>query len=305
MEVSGAANHTESRHGVPAESEVALMQDLVKRAMTLIIAAVIVLLLLPRGVVSQTPSASNASMATAKVTANSAPAETASKPDAEVPTLKEILDHAQKAVGGEEAWKSVNTRLMKGLYQSEDSSAFVAIEIYQKSPDKTMYKMKLPQDIILRDVCDGKAAWVEDPRGGYHEYTGASLASRVRRSQFSEQANTILIAATGKVLGMEKVGTHNAYVVEFSPQKNEKAKLYFDVESGLEIRTEETYSSPEGPYVVKLDMDDYRDVDGMKFPFRMKRTEKGAIINIRLTQVKNNFPIDDELFAKPASAPKH
>ena len=168
-----------------------------------------------------------------------------------------------------------------------------------------MYKMKLPQDIILRDVCDGKAAWVEDPRGGYHEYTGASLASRVRRSQFSEQANTILIAATGKVLGMEKVGTHNAYVVEFSPQKNEKAKLYFDVESGLEIRTEETYSSPEGPYVVKLDMDDYRDVDGMKFPFRMKRTEMGAIINIRLTQVKNNFPIDDELFAKPASAPKH
>ena len=305
MEVSGAANDTESRHGIPAESEVALMQDLVKRAMTLIIAAVIVLLLLPRGVVSQTPSASNASMVTAKVTANSASAETTSKPDAEVPTLKEILDHAQKAVGGEEAWKSVNTRLMKGLYQSEDSSAFVAIEIYQKSPDKTMYKMKLPQDIILRDVCDGKTAWVEDPRGGYHEYTGASLASRVRRSQFSEQANTILITATGKVLGMEKVGTHNAYVVEYFPRKNEKARLYFDVESGLEIRTEETYSSPEGPYVVKLDMDDYRDVDGMKFPFRMKRTEKGAIINIRLTQVKNNFPIDDELFAKPASAPKH
>lgn len=280
------------------------MRDLLKRALTLIVGAVIVLLLLPRGVMSQTPSASNASIVTAKVTANSAPAAAAAKPDAELPTLKEILDHAQKAVGGEEVWKSVNTRLMKGVYQSEDSSAFVAIEIYQKSPDKTLYKMKLPQDIVLRDVCDGKAAWVEDLRGGYHEYTGASLASRVRRSQFSEQANMILIAATGKVLGTEKVGTHNAYVIEYSPQKNEKAKLYFDTESGLEIRTEETYSSPEGPYVVKLDMDDYRDVDGMKFPFRMKRTEKGAIINIRLTLVKNNFPIDDTLFAKPASAPK-
>ena len=78
----------------------------------------------------------------------------------------------------------------------------------------------------------------------------------------------------------------------------------FDTETGLEIRTEETYTTPEGPYVVKLDMDDYRDVDGLKFPFRMKRSEKGAIINIRLTQVKNNFPIDDELFAKPASSPK-
>src|SRR5882672_12718302 len=216
------------------------MQTPLKRALAILAAVAIVLLLIPRGVFSQTPAASNASMVTEKIAAapSSASAKSAGVPDAELPSLKDILDRAQKAVGGEEAWKSVNTRLMKGLYQSEDSSAFVAIEIYQKSPDKTMYKMKLPQDIILRDVCDGKAAWVEDPRGGYHEYTGASLASRVRRSQFSEQANTILIAAPGKVLGMEKVGTHNAYVVEFSPQKNEKAKLYFDVESGLEIRTE-------------------------------------------------------------------
>jgi zinc protease len=282
------------------------MQTHLKRALVILAAAVIVLLLMPRGVTSQTPAANNASMVSEKIATAPGGANPASvtKTEVELPSLKEILDRAEKAVGGEEAWKSVNTRLMKGVYQSEDSSAFVAMEIYQKSPDKTLYKMKLPQDIVMRDVCDGKSAWIEDPRGGYHEYSGAALASRVRRSQFSEQANMILIAATGKVLGVEKVGTHNAYVVEYSPQKNETAKLYFDTESGLEIRTEDTFQSPEGPYVVKLDMDDYREVDGMKFPFRMKRTEKGAVINIRLTQVKNNYPIEDELFAKPASAPK-
>ena len=282
------------------------MRIYAKRALAILAAAVVVLLLLPRGVFSQTPAANNASMVTEKISAAPAPAlaVNSTKPDAEVPSLKEILDRAQKAVGGEDAWKSVNTRLMKGVYQSEDSSAFVAMEIYQKSPDKTLYKMKLPQDIVMRDVCDGKAAWIEDPRGGYHEYTGAALESRLRRSQFSEQANMILIAATGKVLGVEKVGTHTAYVIQYSPQKNETAKLYFDTESGLEIRSEDSFTSPEGPYVVKLDMDDYREVDGMKYPFRMKRTEKGAVINIRLTQVKNNFPIDDELFAKPSSAPK-
>jgi outer membrane lipoprotein-sorting protein len=282
------------------------MQTHLKRALMILAAAVIVLLLMPRGVTSQTPAANNASMVSEKIAATSGTANSASatKTDAELPSLKEILDRAEKAVGGEEAWKSVNTRLMKGVYQSEDSSAFVAMEIYQKSPDKTLYKMKLPQDIVMRDVCDGKSAWIEDPRGGYHEYSGAALASRVRRSQFSEQANMILIAATGKVLGVEKAGAHNAYVVEYSPQKNETAKLYFDTESGLEIRTEDTFQSSEGPYVVKLDMDDYREVDGMKFPFRMKRTEKGAVINIRLTQVKNNYPIEDELFAKPVSAPK-
>lgn len=282
------------------------MQTRLKRALAILAAMVIVLLLMPSGVFSQSPAASNTSLVTEKIGAAPAPADakSAASPDSELPSLKDILNRAQKAVGGEDAWKSVNTRLMKGVYQSEDSSSFVAMEIYQKSPDKTMYKMKLQQDLVMRDICDGKAAWIEDPLGGYHEYSGAALASRVRRSQFSEQANMILIAATGKVLGVEKVGAHNAYVVEYSPQKNESSKLYFDTETGLEIHTEDTFMSPEGPYVVKLDLDDYRDVDGMKFPFRMKRTEKGAVINIRLTLVKNNYPIEDELFAKPATAPK-
>ena len=278
------------------------MQDILKRAIALLAAAVIVLLLLPRVVMSQTPTASNASLVTS--TTPSASSAAAAKPDAVLPSLKEILEHAQKAVGGEDAWKAVNTRLMKGVYQSEDSSVFIAMEIYQKSPNKTLFKLKLPQDIVMRDVCDGKTAWIEDPRGGYHELNGAELSSHLRRSQFSEQATMILIAATGKVLGVEKAGTHTAYVVEYSPEKNEKAKLYFDTETGFEIRTEETYTTPKGPYVVRLDMDDYRDVEGLKYPFRMKRSEKGAIINIRITQVKNNYPIDDSLFVKPASAPK-
>jgi len=276
-----------------------------KRILAILAAAVIVLLLMPRGVFSQTPSASNVSIVAEKIAAPvNANSTNEAKVDGELPSLEEILERALKAVGGEVAWKSANTRLMKGVFQSEDSSSFVAMEIYQKAPDKTMYKMKLPQDLVMRDICDGKTAWIEDPQGRYHEYSGAALASRVRRSQFSEQANLLLVAATGKVLGEEKVGTRSAYVVEYSPQKNETEKLYFDKESGLVIHTEDSFVTPEGPYVVKLDMDDYREVDGMKFPFRMKRVEKGAVINIRLTQVKNNYPIEDEMFAKPASAPK-
>ena len=145
------------------------MQTHLKRTLMILAAAALVLLLMPRGVTSQTPAANNASMVSEKIAATPGTANSASatKTDAELPSLKEILVHAEKAVGGEEAWKSVNTRLMKGVYQSEDSSAFVAMEIYQKSPDKTLYKMKLPQDITMRDVCAGNTAGIDDPRGGY------------------------------------------------------------------------------------------------------------------------------------------
>jgi hypothetical protein len=281
------------------------MKTLIKHAVVLLLAAVIVLLLVPRGVLSQTASPGNIAMVREKLAGtNSADgaANPEAKADAPIPSLKEILTRAEKSMGGSEAWKKTNTLMMKGLLQTEDASAFVAIEIYKKAPDKSLLKMKLPQDLEMREVCDGKSAWLEDPRGGYREFKGAELESRLRRSQFSEQSQMILLAATGKVLGADKIGLHSVYVVEYSSQKNETTKLYFDAESGLVLRSEETLAKPDGTFTTKLDMDDYRSVDGMMVPFRMKRTEKGAVIKIRLTQVKNNLPIDDEMFVKPAAA---
>jgi len=283
------------------------MKSTLKRAPALIIAAVVVLLLVPRGLLSQTASPTNIAMVKGKLAEAGAPEDSASpaaKADAYVPTLKEILTRADKAMGGSEAWKNANTIMMKGVLQTEDSSAFVAIEIYKKAPDKSLMKMKLPQDLEMREVCDGKSAWSEDPRGGYHEYKGAELESRIRRSQFSEQSQMILMAATGKVLGVDKIGLNTVYVVEYSSTKNQTTKLYFNAETGLLVRSEETDDRPEGHLTVKLDMDDYRSVDGMMFPFRMKRTEKGSVIKMRLTQVKGNLPIDDEMFVKPAGAAK-
>ena len=283
------------------------MKTLIKRTVVLLLAAVIVLLLAPRGVFSQTASPTNIAMVREKLAGTDSgdnAANAAPKPDAPIPSLKEILARAEKSMGGSEAWKNTNTMMMKGVLQTEDASAFVAIEIYKKAPDKSLLKMKLPQNMEMREVCDGKSAWMEDPRGGYHEFKGAELESRLKRSQFSEQSKMILLAATGKVLGAEKIGLHGVYVVEYSSQKNETTKLYFDEESGLVLRSEETAAKPDGTYTTKLDMDDYRNVDGMMVPFRMKRTEKGAVIKIRLTQVKNNLTIDDEMFVKPASAKK-
>ncbi len=281
------------------------MKTLIKRAVVLLLVAVIVLLLAPRGVFSQTASPTNIAMVREKLAgtdSGDSAANAVPKPDAPTPSLKEILARAEKSMGGSEAWKNTNTMMMKGVLQTEDASAFVAIEIYKKAPDKSLLKMKLPQDMEMREVCDGKSAWMEDPRGGYHEFKGAELESRLKRSQFSEQSKMILLAATGKVLGAEKIGLHSVYVVEYSSQKNETTKLYFDEESGLVLRSEETAAKPDGTYTTKLDMDDYRNVDGMMVPFRMKRTEKGSVIKIKLTQVKNNLPIEDEMFVKPASA---
>ena len=126
----------------------------------------------------------------------------------------------------------------------------------------------------------------------------------MRYADFADRGKAFLLAATGKVTGQEKIGRHNTYVVEYTPEKNVVSRMYFDVDSGFVVHTEDTYSTKDGPYSVKLDLDDYREVDGLKVPYRMKRIEKGVVLNIRLVQVDVNAPIDDSMFLKPESAPK-
>ena len=228
----------------------------------------------------------------------------ASAPVAELPTTKALLTRNDEVMGGAEALRKATTRRMKGLYQTEDGSTFFSIEIFQKAPNKSLLKITLPNGVVVRDVCEGHAAWVEDAGGGYHQYEGAGLASRLKYADFADRGKALLLAATGKVTGEEKIGRHATYVVEYVPEKNVVSRLYFDKDSGFVVHSEDVYTTKDGLYTVKLDLDDYRDVDGLKVPYRMKRTEKGVVLNIRLLQVSVNVPMEDSVFLKPESAPK-
>ncbi|HUN63945.1 MAG TPA: hypothetical protein VMU53_18240 [Candidatus Sulfotelmatobacter sp.] len=231
------------------------------------------------------------------------PALSAARPaDAPLPSPKELLAKSDDAVGGMAAWNKSTTRKMKGVYQTEDNSMFLAIEILQKSPNKSLSKITLPNGVTVREICDGQNACVETSLGGYQALTGAALASRLRMAEYQDRAKLQAVAATGKVVGTEKVGTHNTYVLEFSMDKKLQSRLYFDAETGLVVRSVDTVATADGPYTVKIDLDDYREVNGLKFPFRIKRSEKGVVMNIRLTQVLVNPPIDDSTFLKPEFA---
>ena len=248
----------------------------------------------PRSVAQQQESRLNA----AEQPIPTAPVAKAVDPSA-LPSAKDLMAQNDEAVGGLAAWSKATTRKMKGLYQSEDASVFVAVEILQKSPSKSLTKISLPNGLVLREVCDGHNAWIENSVGQYQEITGAALASRLRIADLQERTKLAQVASSGKVTGIEKIGPRTVYVLEFSANKNLLSRLYIDTDSKMVVRTEDVATTPEGPYTLRLDLDDYRDVDGLKFPFRMKRTEKGSIVNIRLTQVTLNPPLDDTLFLKP------
>jgi hypothetical protein len=54
----------------------------------------------------------------------------------------------------------------------------------------------------------------------------------------------------------------------------------------------------------QIDYADYRDVDGVKIPFRWTLSRVNGRFTIQIADVKSNVPVDDATFAKPMSEVK-
>jgi hypothetical protein len=248
-----------------------------------------------------TPSAAPAPAAVGAATLANTETPAASGKPLTLPTAQELLKKFADATGGEEVWSKMTTRMIKGIYQTEDASTFAGIETTSKAPNKTLTKITFPNGATVRETCDGRSAWLEGPTGRTVEFTGAALESRLKAANFDDRGRILLAALTGRVLGQVRVGTHTAYMMEFMSSKKVTSKLYFDAQSGFVVRSDDTIHQDGGDYTVETYMDDYRPVDGAYYAFRIRHVEKGNIFTVRVTQIKNNLTVDDTAFAKPES----
>jgi hypothetical protein len=79
------------------------------------------------------------------------------------------------------------------------------------------------------------------------------------------------------------------------------ATLYFDAETGLLRRQVRYVGSPVGRIPTQIDYADYRDVAGVKMPFRWTVTWINGRDTITLKEVRPNVAIDAQRFGRPSA----
>ncbi len=79
--------------------------------------------------------------------------------------------------------------------------------------------------------------------------------------------------------------------------------MYFDVVSGLLRREVTTIETMLLPLQEQVEYDDYRDVGGVKLPFRLRMSDGAPFSTVTRTfvQIRRNVPVDDALFRPPAT----
>ncbi len=88
-------------------------------------------------------------------------------------------------------------------------------------------------------------------------------------------------------------------MIEADPGDGSLRRMYLDAETGLLLRNDIERDTPLGRATSESYVSDYREVDGVRFPFTVRQVNPNLTFVVKLTEVKHNMPVDDAAFAKP------
>jgi hypothetical protein len=253
---------------------------------------------LPLPLPSPPPNAGGAGGPTPTASPQASPAATPA-----LPTADEIFSKYAAAVGGQTVIDKLKSRTVKGTVTQANGSS-VQFELSQAAPDKFYLLVTTPQGTIERGF-NGQVGW-EKTASGVREITGAELINfKAANGLFTLLKPKEQYSKPPRVR-KDKLGDRDVYIIDGTSTDNRRLRLYFDANSGLLLRRTTTMPTIVGIIPDQLDLEDYREADGLKFPFtgRAATLEVGNPTSTRtFTELKLNVPVDESKFNMPP-APK-
>lgn len=225
-------------------------------------------------------------------------------------TANDVLEKSIAALGGRAAHAKLQSRSAKGTISLSTPAGEIAgtVEVLNAPPNKARALIKADLsalgagELVVDQRFNGSSGYVLDSLQGNREITGNQLEN-MKNSAFphpfltyKEQGTAVQLAAK------ENVGGRDAYVVVFDPTSGSEVRNYIDAETFLPIKSVMKTEIPQLGQEVEQTTEflDYKDVDGVKVPFRLRTSSSIQSLTITFTSVEHNVKVDDSLFVKPA-----
>ncbi len=216
-----------------------------------------------------------------------------------LPTVDQVLDKYVEALGGKAALEKATSRVSKGSFELPEMGASGTVTVYAKAPDKTAVVVDIPSFGVIKQAFDGTVSWEDNPMSGLTEKSGAALATAKREASFRRELELKTQYKQWEIKGKQKLGDQDVYVMVATPDQGAVETWYFDAATGLLARVDAEREGPQGTALIQASFKDYRDVEGVKIPFRIEQVMPGMTIITKMDEVKQNVDIPDSQFAKP------
>jgi hypothetical protein len=220
------------------------------------------------------------------------------------PAAEQVLDRYIQAVGGPDRLAKLTSLVGTGTYKGFDDADKNPLELFARSPgQRTTIVHTLNGDSTT--VVSTGGAWIAAPEAEKpvpllaitgQELDGVRLeASLLFPGRIKEALSKWRVGPAALVDDRETL------VVQGTTASGGTATLCFDAKTALLVRLVRYDESPVGRLVTRVDYDDYRDVAGVKMPFKWTVSWLSGRSVFELSKVQPNVAIDAVKFAKPAA----
>jgi tetratricopeptide (TPR) repeat protein len=210
-------------------------------------------------------------------------------------TVDEVLKRFVEAMGGTAAINATNSRVSKGTLDVAGVSRGGSFESYALAPNKTLAVIQAHPFGTVKLGFNGRTGW-STSTSGKRLLKGAELAKVQRDSDFYGWFNLKTVYAKVTMPGMSKIGFRDVYVLDLQPAIGPVERMYLDAKTFLparinSVRVNGTVSEPVETY-----LDDWREVDGIKYPFAISERFARMTLTFTVQEIKHNVALDARMF---------
>ena len=226
------------------------------------------------------------------------------------PTPDQVFAKYIQAAGGAARVNALTSITGKGQYDGWDTDHVkVGVEIYAKAPAQRTTVVHMNIEGKIEDsvrTFDGAMGWIASPDKPLPllPLTGGNLdAAKTEAILFFPAA--IQKSFTGWKTGAATIDDDDVVLVQGVTPAKTPIKLFFNAESGLLKRALYYADTVIGRVPTQIDVEQYKDVSGVKIPSKWTSTWTDGQAHFDLSQVQANVAVDAAKFNKPAPAPVH
>ncbi|GHU72005.1 hypothetical protein FACS189413_14480 [Bacteroidia bacterium] len=224
---------------------------------------------------------------------NGDPTEAPVEKTAEISAEQVIADYVH-ALGGQAAIDKIND--FKTTAEVTMMGQNVELNQLFKKPNFSVTDLSLNGTTIQHIAFDGQTVRISG-MGGSQEMTSGKEFDAIKNE--SAVVPEISFAANGYTLsisGIEPVNGQDAYILSITKADESASVSYFDVKTGLKVKNVTTVQTQMGEQQTITEYGDYREVDGVKFPFFMKQNTAGMVMDVAVKSVEINTGLADSAF---------
>jgi zinc protease len=208
-------------------------------------------------------------------------------------TPQQVYEKYIKAIGGADKVKKIKDVSTKATLSVQGTN--LEMVEYVKAPNKTYRRATMQGNEAYLMVFDGNRGF-ESQMGQKQETTGKELEDQKIETYLNYEAAYKELGLKLKMLELSKVEGQDAYKVEVTLPSGTKLVQYFDKNSGLKLREEKTSDTPQGQGTEVISFFDYKDVNGVKFPHKVKMENPGFSMEFNIQSIELNKGVKDDLF---------